>query len=108
MPRAALVVSLGVKKVQGLEKERLYERIRGLATTLRGQPGVRYAECVTFRSWRDAADPRAAPPWQPYGALLVVDATSDDQLRSHVSAVWAAAAKYDEEILEMEVIDNWG
>lgn len=108
MYRAALLVSLSDMKVRRLREEgQLENGIRRLATALRGQPGVRHIECITFGQWRDADDPKATAPWEPHGALVLVEASEAGTLDKHVDNIWNTALKFDQRMLRARAIDDW-
>jgi hypothetical protein len=111
--RAVLVISIGQAKIDRLrerrDEKRLLETIRKLAQLVREQDGVREVQAVTFAGWADKAarGREPEPPWTPYGVVVTVEATGQDELSGHIDNIFRQASTIDQEMMTMNGLDNW-
>ncbi len=114
--RVVLLVSLGDAKVNELRKKKKLETsIRNMARTLRRRRGVRHIEAVAFRNWREGtriSNDRA--PWKPHGALIFVEADTEDHLTRAIETIWGVASKFAQGLdpdeargIEINSADSW-
>jgi hypothetical protein len=117
--RAILFISIHEDKAKRLYREGNIDGLRKsaveMATTVRGLRGVRHTEAIVMtRWWPDPARgaehrplPPSAAPWQPCGALVMVEAEDKGTLDRYVHGVLAAARSVDQNAMEFMGTDIW-
>lgn len=118
--KAVLVISIHADKARKLyergDVEGLRKAAREMATRVRGLPGVRHTEAVVMtRWWPDPVDPKAPhqplppsrAPWQPCGALVMLEAEERGHLDRYVRDVLEAARSVDQNGMEFMGTDIW-
>ena len=105
--RSVLLISVRQKKVKDPKRYPLRELAVKMATKLRSYPGVRHVEAIGFADWKpDPADKRE-PPWQPWGALLFVEAGSANKLKEYVDAIFRKTEEFDPDRMRLSPMDSF-
>jgi hypothetical protein len=79
-----------------------------MAMKLRSFAGVRHVEAVGFAGWQpDPMDRREVPPWQPWGALLFVEAAGASQLDDLVNKIFGDMEEFDPDRMRLCPMDSF-
>lgn len=102
--RAVLLISMAQTKA-GLSREKLKKQIAKVVPSLRNQRGVRHVEPVLFYGWRDDVG-KTPVPWRPNGALVFVQSSDQNELKTNIGRIYKAAEGLDQEMVVMGDLDS--